>query len=160
MRGNNSIHRSHLQRGLTDDLYFGRGIGGEGVHCHDHIDTVLERVLDMTLQVGKPGAQKLQVFIGIFRGKRFAGHHLGPAAVHLEGADGGDQNHHLGDQARVAALDIKELFHADVRAEARLGDHKAILTDELEGDHVGDDRGLTVGDVGKRPRMDSGGCPF
>ena len=32
--------------------------------------------------------------------------------MHLEGADGGDDDGHVGDEAGVAALDVEELLHA------------------------------------------------
>ena len=40
--------------------------------------------------------------------------------MHLQRPDGGDQNHHVGPQARVAALDVEELLHADVGPEPGL----------------------------------------
>jgi hypothetical protein len=66
----------------------------------------------------------------------------------------------VGDQPAVAALDVEEFLHADVGAEAGLGEHVALRPDQLERDLVGDDRGVAVGDVGKRPGMDERGRAF
>jgi hypothetical protein len=56
--------------------------------------------------------------------------------VHLEGAHGRDQHNHLRSQTGVPALDVHELFHADVRAEAGFSDD---VIRQLEGDLIGDD---------------------
>ena len=58
------------------------------------------------------------------------------------------------DQARVAALDVHELLHADVGAEAGFGDD---VIGQFEGDLVGDDGAIAVGDVGKRSGVHEGG---
>ena len=78
----------------------------------------LRRVLDVALQVGQPGSQQVQVLLGVGRVERLAGDHLRAAAVHLERAHGGHHHHHVRDQPGVAALDVEELLHADVGAEA------------------------------------------
>lgn len=46
--------------------------------------------------------------------------HCWSSSVHLQRSDSGHQHHHVGSQARVAALDVEELLHADVSAKARL----------------------------------------
>ena len=50
-------------------------------------------------------------------------------------------------------LDVEELFHADVCAEAGLGDDEAVLANELEGNLVRQDGGVAVGDVGEGTAM-------
>ena len=69
--------------------------------------------------LGKTFAQQVEVFVRIFGSERFSCHHLRSTAVHLEGADRCDQHHHLRDQTRVAALDIEEFLHANIRTETR-----------------------------------------
>ena len=64
-----------------------------------------------------------------------------------------DQHHAVGDQAAVAALEVHELFHATVGAKAGLGDH---IVGQLEGDLVGDDGAVALGDVGKGAAVDKG----
>jgi hypothetical protein len=73
------------------------------------------------------------------------------AAVHLEGAHGGHQHHAIGHHAGDATLDVKELFHADIRAKAGFGDD---VIGQPRGQQVGDARRIAVGDVGERPGMD------
>ncbi len=81
----------------------------------------------------------------------------GSAAVHLERAHGGNHHHAVGDQAGVAALDVEELLHANVGAETGFGDH---VIGQLEGDLVGDDGAVAVGDIGKGPGVHEGGRAF
>lgn len=78
---------------------------------------------------------------------------VGPAAVHLERAHGGDETDGARAQAAGAALDVEELFHANVRAKAGLGNDKAVLAHKLEGDLVGDDGRVAVRNVGKGARV-------
>jgi hypothetical protein len=114
----------------------------------------------MAFEVRQTCAEQFEILIGVFGGERFASHNLRSAAVHLERADGGDQHDHLRDQARVAAFDVEEFFHADVCAEAGFGDDEAVLADQFERDHIRDDGGLSVRDVGERTCMDGGGRAF
>lgn len=46
--------------------------------------------------------------------------HRWSSSVHLQRSDSGHQHHHVGSQARVAALDVEELLHANVSAKASL----------------------------------------
>ncbi len=66
------------------------------------------------LEVGQAALEGAHVFLGEIL--------LVRAAVHLEGANGGDDHRHLGIQAAKPALDVEELLGAEVRAEAGLGD--------------------------------------
>ena len=79
---------------------------------------------------------------------------LGDAAVHLERADGRDDDRAVGLEAGLAALDVDELFGAEVRAEAGLG-HDVVgeLQRRLRRDH----RVAAVRDVGERAAVDEGG---
>ena len=56
-----------------------------------------------------------------------------------------------------AADDVHELLHPEVGREARLRDHELA---ELEGDPVGDDRVVAVGDVRERPRVHEAELPL
>ena len=87
------------------------------------------------------------------RVERLAGHDPADATVHLERPDRGDHDGRIGRETRRPALDIEELLGAHVGAEAGFG------ADDLvrgEGDPVGDDRVVAVGDVGERPGVDEG----
>lgn len=109
----------------------------------------------MSYHVRAPFLHKLEVLCRINGRERLPSNDLGPAAMALESFDGGDEDDSVGDEARDAALDIKEFLHANVSTEASLGDDVAglhvvaIRTGELEGDAVSDDRRVAVGDVGK-----------
>ncbi len=83
----------------------------------------------------------------------FPGHHLRTAAVHLQRANGGHQHHAIGLQPAVAALDVAKLFQAHVGAEAGLGQHVAIGTNQLQRDLIGDNRRIAVRDIGERSGM-------
>ena len=78
----------------------------------------------------------------------------GHAAVHLQGADGGDQDHGIRDQAGVAALDVEELLGAQVGGEAGFGHH---VVGQLEAQLGGLHRVAAVGDVGEGTAVDDGG---
>ena len=120
----------------------------QGCHRCKRVDRDHDRyaetqgILDVVLHVARPAPQQVQVFIRIRGCQRLAGYHLGSAAVHLECAHGSNQHHHMWDQTRVAAFDIEEFFHADIRAKARFGDH---VIGQLESDPVSDDRAVARG---------------
>ena len=73
--------------------------------------------------------------------------------MHLQGPDSGDQDDGVRDEAGVAALDVEELLHPDVGAEAGLRHHKAVLPNQLEADLVRQDGRVAVGYVGKWSSM-------
>ena len=60
-------------------------------------------------------------------------------------------------EAAVAADDVHELLGAEVGGEAAFGDD---VVGQLHGDLVGDDRVVTLGDVGEGPRVDQAGVAF
>ena len=72
--------------------------------------------------------------------------------AHRRGDDG-----HVGNVARVAALDVPELLEADIGSEAGLGD---VVVGELERDLVGHDRGLSDRDVGEGAGVHEAGLPL
>lgn len=51
--------------------------------------------------------------------------------VHLESTDGSDDHGAVGSQAAVAALDVVELFAANVGTETGLGHDETVLAGEL-----------------------------
>ena len=77
--------------------------------------------------------------------------------MHLQGANGGYQDHAVGHQPTVAAFDVEELLHADVRPKTSLRQHVAIWPHQLQRQLVGNDGGVAVGDVGEGAGMDEGG---
>ena len=145
------VFSASFEGSLADQFHFGRGIVFEGVDRHHHVDAEFLGVADVVLQVAKTSTQQVQVLFGVGSRQRATGDDFRSTAVHLEGAHRGDHHHHLRDQTGVAALDIHEFFHADVSAKARFGDD---VIGQLEGDAVGDDRAVAMGDIGKRTGVD------
>ncbi|MNQ69186.1 hypothetical protein D3C85_837680 [compost metagenome] len=80
------------------------------------------------------------------RRQRLARANVQQAAVGLETAHRGHQHHAGGGDAGLAALDVEELLQPHVGAKARLGHH---IVGEAQGDAIGDDGGVAVGDVGE-----------
>ena len=108
----------------------------------------------MVEQVAGALFQELEVLLGVFLGKGSARGNLRAAAVHLERADGRNQNGDVRGQAGKTGLDVPELLEADVGSEAGLGD---MVIEELQGQTVSDNRGLADGDVCERACMDQNG---
>ncbi len=77
--------------------------------------------------------------------------------MHLESAHRGNQHHAVRNQPASTALDVEELFHADVGAKARFGDDIPTGT-QLDSNLVGDDGRVARGNVGKRPGMNKSGA--
>ena len=142
--------------GLAHHRDLGLGIGREPVDGDDDRDAEAAGVFDVGGHVGQPLFEQGQVLVGVLGGQGLAGHDLGPAAMHLQGPDRGHDDDRARDEAARPALDVHELFHAAVGPEARFRDDETIPADEAEGDLVGDDRGVAVGDVGERSGVDDG----
>ena len=123
------------------------GVGVEAVDADDRVDAGLFDGVHMMEQVAGALFQKLEVLLGVFLRQGSARGDLRAAAVHLERADGRDQNRDVRGQAGQTGLDVPELFKADVGSEAGLGD---MVIEQLECQTVSDDRGLADGDVGER----------
>ena len=143
--------KPELEIGSRDAQVAGRGDGaqfrvrvaGEAINGDDRFEAEQARRRDVLAQVVQPALDGLMV--------RLAQPVARDAAVMLERAHRRYQHHGIGDQARVAALDVKELFHANVGPKAALGDD---VIGQLEGDLVGDDRRVAMSDVGKWPGVD------
>ena len=70
---------------------------------------------------------------------------------------GGYQNDDIRLEPRYAALDVEELLHTHLGPEPRFRHH---VVGQVQSDPIGQDGGITVGDVGERPRMDQGRLAF
>ena len=128
---------------LLDQRDFGVAVGREAVDRDHHRQPEFLHVLDVALQIGHAGFQRLQVFLFQIV--------LLDAAVHLERADGGDQHHAIGGQARLAALDVDEFLAAEIGAEAGFGHH---VVGELERGGGGKHRVTAMRDVGEGAAVD------
>ena len=155
--GDDRIFSAGFDSAFADQFDFGRGVILEAVDRHNHRDAEALGILDVGLQVGQTRFEQFQVLFGVFGSQRCASRDSWSAAVHLERAHGGNHHHAVGDQAGVAALDVEEFFHADVGAETGFGDH---VIGQLEGDLVGDDGTVAVGDVGERSGVHEGRRAF
>ena len=78
---------------------------------------------------------------------------LGHAAMHLERADGGDDDDAIGLEPGFAAFDVEEFLRAEIGAEASLGDH---VVGELERRRGGDHRIAAMRDIGEGAAMHEG----
>ena len=97
------------------------------------------------------------IFALVFFGHRQTRPWNRSAAVTLERTDGGNNNRAMWSEAGKAAFQVPEFLKADVCTEAGLGD---VIVTQLQGHTVGDDRGLTDCDVGKRACVHEHGLPL
>ena len=133
----------------ADHFDFFVRVGVEVVERDDDVRAEILEVLNVGVEVDEALLQGFDVGLADF-GERHA-------AVPLEGLGRGDEHHRGGGEARGAALDVEELFGAEVRAEARFRDG---VVAELERGARGDDRVAAVGDVRKGAPVHEGGVPF
>ena len=140
---------ARLAADFVNDVHLLRRIGGEGVDRHAHRQPKALQVADMALQVDRAGLYG--------RGVGLAERGFGHAAVRFQRAHRGDQHDGRRVQAGVAALDVQELFRAQVGAEAGLG-HDVI--GQFQAQAGRQHAVAAVGDVGKRPAVDDGGVVF
>lgn len=52
-------------------------------------------------------------------------------------------------QATVSGLNVEELLSSHISSETGFGKDESILSNELQGNSIGDDRAVSVGNVGK-----------
>ncbi len=97
----------------------------------------------MALQIGNAGFERLEIL-----GLEILLLH---AAVHFKRADRRHQNHAIGRDAGLAALDVDELLAAEVSAEPSLGYH---VIGKLERRRRRQDRVTAMRDIGERTAMD------
>ena len=144
--GQGHVHAQLVALGL-DEVELGLGVGREGVDGnHDgKLENVLD-VRDVLQEVGQASLDGLEVLLGELG--------LGHAAVVLEGAHGGNDDHGGGVEAGHAALDVEELLGAQVGTKAGLGDH---VVGHLHGGGGGHHGVAAVGDVGERAAVDERG---
>ena len=134
---------------VLHQLDLGVGVGGEAVDRDHRHDAEFLHVLDMALQIGHAGFERLEVLVleVLFL----------DAAMHLQRADGGDQHRAVRRDAGLAALDVEELLAAEVGAEAGFG-HDVV--GELERGRRRQHRIAAMRDVGERAAVDEGGRAF
>ena len=147
--GQNDVD-AQLFAGVHDEPDLRVRIGGKTVDGDDRGQSVhLSHVADVAQKVGKSRFQRLQVLLG----ERV----FGQFAVHFERAHRGDHHCGGGFQTRDAAFDVEEFLRAEVRAEARLGDH---IVAELQRRARCDDGIAPVRNVRERSAVDDGGRVF
>ena len=106
------------------------------------------------VKLTQPFSQQFKIFFRVGRGELLTGHHLGAAAVHLQRANRRHDHRAVWNQQALAALDIAKLLEAHVGAEAGFGNDVPVFPDQSQGNHVGQNRRVAVGDVGKGAGMD------
>ena len=127
-----------LRRQFGNCGQFRSGVGREVVDRYGGLDPELGQVFDVTLQVRAALPHRCDVFGGKVG--------LRHPAMHLERADRGDQHDGIRLEARHAALDVHELFRAQIGAEAGFG-HDIVR--QAQCGAGGDDRVAAVGDIGE-----------
>ena len=141
------IQGPHL---LREQSVLGVGVGGEVIDRDDAGQTVLvAHVADVPLQICNAFFQRREVFLVDLLEIR--------AAVKFEGADGCDDHHRGRPQSGLAALDVDELFCAEVGAEARLRHH---VVGQFQRRRGCKHRIAAVRDVGKRTAVNEGRVVF
>jgi hypothetical protein len=103
-------------------------------------------ILDLLGQVRATRSHRLDVLLEQRRVERLAGHDPADAAVHLQRADGRDDDAASG-RSPTPALDVEELLGTHVGAETGLGADDLV---RCERKAVRDDRVVPVGDVRER----------
>ena len=136
--------RAMLRHGLLEQCHLGVGVRRAVVDGDNARQAVMvAHVADVTLQVDHAPLERRQVL---------GAHSLEvAAAVELQRADGGDEHHGRGAEARLAAFDVDEFLGTEVRTEAGLRDD---VVTKLQGRLGGEHRVAAVGDIGERATMD------
>ena len=133
----------------ADHFDFFVRVGVEVVERHDDVRAEVLEVLNVGVEVDETLLQGFDVGLADF-GERHS-------AVPFEGLGRSDEHHRGGGEARGAALDVEELFGAEVGTEARFRDG---VVAELERGARGDDRVAAVGDVREGAPVHEGGVAF
>lgn len=123
------------------------------VYGDDDGNSKLDAVADVFDEVGQSFTDKFEVLLDVLFLKGRARGHRWAATVHLERANRRHEDHGVGYETRLAALNVEELLHADVGAKARLGHDDSFGSDQFQGDRVRQDRGAAVSYVGERTRV-------
>ena len=130
---------------VLNRLNFGVRIGDKMVDCHNNGYAKGFQVLDVTAQVRTTFLNCRDIFWAKIR--------LGHPTVHLHRAYGRHADHHRRGKARLATLDIHELFGPKISAKARFGDD---IIRQFQCRCRRDNRITTMRDVGKGPTVHKG----
>ena len=130
------------------------GVCVEGIDTYNRIDTGLLDCLDVMEEVCSSCLNPAHVLLAVLFRHGTAGAGNGSAAVTLEGADGCDNNRTVGLETAETALEVPELLESDVCTKTTLS--YQVVT-KLQADLVGNNRGLTDGDICKRSCMNQTG---
>ena len=135
-----------LAADVINNIHLLRSVGGEGVDGNADRQTKALQVFNVAGQVHAARTHGLGVGLAQIG--------LGHAAVGLERAHRGHQHNGGRVQPGIAALDVKELLRAQIRAEAGLGHN---VVGQLEAQPGGNGTVAAVGNVGERTAVDDGG---
>eukprot|EP00038_Savillea_parva_P030633 m.79154 g.79154 ORF g.79154 m.79154 type:complete len:491 (+) comp9269_c0_seq1:32-1504(+) len=154
------IVRAGSQGGLTNRFHFGVCISVESVDGHHHGHAKLDGVLNVAHKIRAPGFEEFDILFHILLLERCAWRHLGSTTVHLEGTDRRHKGNGRWHESRLAALHVKEFFHANVGTKPSFRHNKSCGTNELECHLVRHDRRVSDGNVRKGASVHEHGCPF
>ena len=139
-----------LRRDVHDRPVLTVMVGGKRIHGNDRCDSVLADVGDLLAEVRRPGEDVIGVLGQHLRWQRPTGDDPVFARVGFQVTHRRDDDGSIRCQPGRAALDVEELFRADICTEPRLGDE---VVTRMDADQVGDDGGVTGGDVAERTRV-------
>ena len=148
VRALEGFHAMLLAEGL-DGIDFGFRVCDEVIDGNGNRHAELLHVFEMAAQVGTALLQGFDIFLLEII--------LGHTAMHLERADGGNDHRSRRVKTRLAALDIKEFFSAEISAEACFRDNEIHQFQRGLGRHH---RIAAMGDVGEGSAMHEGRVVF
>lgn len=134
---------SEFENACADDFDFFVGVGVEVIEAHYDVQAEVGEVLQVGFKIYDALFESFDVRLADFR--------EGNAAVPLQSLGGGDENDGSRLESGGAALDVEELFRAEVGAEACFSDG---VVAEGEGGLGCNDGVAAVGDVCERSAVD------
>lgn len=139
------------------------------IYSNNNRNTKPPRILHMLPQIHTSPPHHLHILLEINITNNLPRNNFRPSTMHLQSLHRSNQNRTVRNQPRRPALDVEELLHPNVGAKPgfrydvawllgfRGGGH-GVGSGEFEGDAVGDDGGVAVGDVCEGTGVDEDWC--
>mmetsp|Transcript_11385 Transcript_11385/g.28836 ORF Transcript_11385/g.28836 Transcript_11385/m.28836 type:complete len:315 (+) Transcript_11385:1094-2038(+) len=146
-----AVRRTSRQCGSLHRRKLSLRVGREAVEGHHHGDAKSARVLDVAHEVACPARCQLDILALVRVVESLTRDDGWAAAVHLQRTHRRNDHRAVWIDAAVPALDVAELLHSNVRAEASLGDDISVVAHSPERNLIRDDRAVSVRDVREGP---------